>query len=138
MIVAGYSGKPLKDKLGYRPGCAAAVIGAPMDYAALLDMPAAPPSLSADDPLPPGLCFLHLFATRRAMLEIVLSKARGSITTDGMVWVSWPKKASKLPSEITEDTVRDVALPLGFVDIKVCAVDENWSGLKLVIRKDLR
>lgn len=138
MIVAGYSGKPLKDKLGYRIDIVAAVIGAPMDYAALLDITAAPPTLSADEPLPSGLCFLHLFATRRAMLEAVLSKARASIAADGMVWVSWPKKASKLPSEITEDTVREVALPMGFVDIKVCAVDENWSGLKLVIRKDLR
>ncbi|MGL4309858.1 MAG: hypothetical protein ACRCSU_05170 [Paracoccaceae bacterium] len=136
--MAGYSGKPLKDKLGYRIDTVAAVIGAPMDYAALLDIPAAPPALSVDNPFPPGLCFLHLFTTRRAMLEAVLSKARTSIAKDGMVWASWPKKASKLPSEITEDTVREIALPMGFVDIKVCAIDETWSGLKLVIRKDLR
>jgi hypothetical protein len=81
---------------------------------------------------------LHLFTNSRDELFRVLDEARSFIKQDGMIWVSWYKKAAKLPSEITEDTVRDAALPLGLVDVKVCAVDEKWSGLKLVIRKENR
>ena len=81
---------------------------------------------------------LHLFTNSRDELFRVLEEARRVIKQDGAIWVSWYKKAAKLPTEITEDTIRDAALPMGLVDVKVCAVDEKWSGLKLVIRKELR
>ena len=75
---------------------------------------------------------------RKGILKAELEALRGSLKSDGVVWVSWPKKASKVPTDITEDTIRELALPLGFVDIKVCAVSEIWSALKLVIRKEPR
>ena len=80
----------------------------------------------------------HLFVTEAASLQRLLSDLRTTMTQNGMIWVSWPKKASKRPTDITEDVIRDIALPMGLVDIKVCAIDEVWSGLKLVIRKELR
>ena len=81
---------------------------------------------------------VHVFATRAADLKKALAGLRKKIAPDTAIWVSWPKKVSKVATDITEDTIRDVALPMGLVDIKVCAVDEVWSGLKLVIRKELR
>ena len=80
----------------------------------------------------------HIFVTERAAMEEKLALLRGHMARDGHVWVSWPKKVSKVETDITEDTIREVALPMGLVDTKVCAVDEIWSGLKLVIRKELR
>ena len=85
-----------------------------------------------------GLAAAHVFHTSAAGLEADLMRLRPIIAPDGMVWVSWPKKAAKVATDITEDTVRQLALPMGFVDVKVCAVDAVWSGLKLVIRKELR
>jgi len=81
---------------------------------------------------------VHLFVDRRAALQALLDSLRGLVAPAAAVWVSWPKKASRVPTDITEDTIREIALPLGFVDVKVCAVSEVWSGLKLVIRKELR
>ena len=81
---------------------------------------------------------VHVFAVRRSELERMLRSLRHTIKPDAAVWVSWPKKASKVATDITEDVVRETCLPMGFVDVKVCAVDEVWSGLKLVIRKELR
>jgi len=81
---------------------------------------------------------VHLFADSKAELASALKKSLQNLRPDGVVWVSWPKKASKVPTDITEDTIRELAFPLGLVDIKVCAVDHIWSGLKLVTRKDLR
>ena len=81
---------------------------------------------------------LHLFVSKRRDLERELASGMKQIERDGMIWVSWPKKSSGVPSEVTEDTIREVALPMGLVDVKVCAVDATWSGLKLVIRKELR
>jgi hypothetical protein len=81
---------------------------------------------------------VHLFVTERAALRTHLAVLRRQLEQAGFVWVSWPKKASKVPTDITEDVIREIALPLGFVDIKVCAVTEVWSGLKLVIRKSER
>jgi hypothetical protein len=93
----------------------------------------------SEEKLPtPGLHSAHIFVTDRAEMEQHLATLRDMIDHAGQVWVSWPKKAAKVETDITEDTVRDVALPMGFVDIKVCAVDEIWSGLKLVIRKEFR
>lgn len=136
--MAGYSGTPLQRKLGLKPGMTSAVIDPPGSYAALLGLAEEVPALDAASDLPRRLDYLHVFTTERAMLERLLTAARSALEPAGMVWVSWPKKASRRPSEITEDTIRALALPLGFVDVKVCAVDEVWSSLKLVIRKDLR
>jgi len=90
-----------------------------------------------DDPAK-GIDAAHVFVTESAVLDTRLKALRHQIAPDGQVWVSWPKKASKVPTDITEDTIRELCLPLGFVDTKVCAVDDVWSGLKLVIRKELR
>ncbi len=81
---------------------------------------------------------IHLFATQRARLAEALRGTLKKMKSNAAIWVSWPKKASKVQTDITEDTIREIALPMGLVDIKVCAVDETWSGLKLVIRKELR
>ncbi|MBX3607742.1 MAG: DUF3052 domain-containing protein [Piscinibacter sp.] len=123
-------------KLGYRTGCRATLIDAPPDLAALLA------------PLPDGVVFtpqadretelVHVFATERAVLAPRLETLRRTLDPDAMLWVSWPKKAARVPTDLTEDVIRALALPLGFVDVKVCAVDATWSALKLVVRKALR
>jgi hypothetical protein len=133
---AGYSGTPLAKKLGIVAGTAVVARNAPDNYRQLLE------------PIPAGVEFgthvasatdiVHVFVTERAKLGNELAGLRSEIRSDARVWVSWPKKASKVPTDITEDTIRELALPLGFVDVKVCAVSEVWSGLKLVIRKELR
>ena len=127
MASAGYSGTPLPQKLGIKPGMTLHVVDAPMGKKVAFAT-----RLSKDVEL------LHAFVTRKGRLEDVLDRARAGLGTEAIVWVSWPKKAAGMASEITEDTVRDMALPLGFVDVKVCAVDNTWSGLKLVVRKTLR
>jgi len=134
--MAGYSGTPLAKKLGIKANARVLTKNAPADYLGWLS------------PLPDGALvssrvkgsveIVHLFVTKRSDLDRQLGDTLERIAPDGMVWVSWPKKAAKVATDITEDTVRDVALPLGLVDIKVCAVSEVWSGLKLVIRKELR
>lgn len=134
--MAGYSGTRLAKKLGIRERCEVALVGAPKGYRdALQPLPvavkfASKPSESSD--------IVHVFATKRAALAQQLASYRKVLSAEAMIWVSWPKKASGVASEITEDTVRQLALPLGFVDVKVCAVDDVWSGLKLVVRKELR
>jgi hypothetical protein len=136
MAMAGYSGTPLPQKLGIKPGMTLHVVDAPMDYAALI----APVGhkVAFATKLSKDVEVLHAFVTKKGRLEDVLARARSALGPDAVVWVSWPKKASGVASEITEDSVRDAALPLGFVDVKVCAVDTTWSGLKLVVRKTLR
>jgi hypothetical protein len=128
--MAGYSGKPLAQKLGIKANVT--VINAPPGYRKLLGQLPAGVKFSASNE------FIHLFAKRRADLEKQLSILRRKIADTGTVWVSWPKKSSGVATDITEDVIRAVALPLGFVDVKVCAVDETWSGLKLMIRKENR
>ena len=133
---AGYSGTPLARKLGIAAGSRVVTLNAPDGY---LDWLA---------PLPDGVRFeakvsaasdvVHLFVDRRSELKTQLDALRARIAPAAAVWVSWPKKASKVPTDITEDTIRELALPIGLVDVKVCAVSEVWSGLKLVIRKELR
>jgi hypothetical protein len=133
---SGYSGTPLAKKLGITPACRVVAVDAPADYLQWLA------------PLPQGVIFekkislktdlIHLFCDQRAELQKHLVAWRDAIKPDAIVWVSWPKKASKVSTDIIEDTIRELALPLGFVDVKVCAVSEIWSGLKLVIRKALR
>ena len=136
MAQAGYSGTPLPQKLGIKPGMTLHVVDAPMDYAKLIAPLGAKVAFATR--VSRDVEVLHAFVTRKNRLEEVLDRARAGLGGDAIVWVSWPKKAAGLASEITEDTVRDMALPLGFVDVKVCAVDEVWSGLKLVVRKELR
>lgn len=133
--MAGYSSTPLARKLGYKPGMRAHWIGAPKAYRALLGdgLEGVTVARKAD-----GADLVHVFANARGALIEALTALRGAIDVDGMVWVSWYKKAAKLPTEITEDLIREIALPMGWVDVKVCAVDEQWSGLKLVIRKEQR
>jgi hypothetical protein len=133
--MAGYSPTPLGRKLGFTPG-------APL-WAR--DMPEAVKAALAADIGPrliarpaKGLAAAHVFHTEAGKLKADLHSLREKLAPDGMVWVSWPKKAAKLQTDITEDVVRALALPLGFVDVKVCAVDETWSGLKLVVRRALR
>ena len=84
------------------------------------------------------MSFVHIFSDKAAVLQTKLAKLRRQIAPDGVIWVSWPKKSSGVPTDIVEDLIRDIALPLGLMDIKVCAVDEVWSGLKLMIRKSKR
>lgn len=136
---AGYSGTPLAKKLGFKPGEPLWASGMPASVKAVLDREAGPRYLGRPTK---ALAAAHIFHTRAAKLEAELEGLRTKLAPDGMVWVSWPKKAAAkalgVETDITEDTIRTVALPMGFVDVKVCAVDETWSGLKLVIRKTLR
>jgi len=134
--VAGYSGTPLARKLGIKAGTLLHPVHAPANYMALLD--SLPENVTVVDRVAKGLDLVHLFTKNRSELRELLIRYKRKIKQNGAIWVSWPKKASGIPSEITEDTVREVALPLGLVDIKVCAVDDVWSALKLVIRKENR
>jgi len=133
---SGYSGTPLAKKLGIKPGTAVCAINAPAHYRDLLAP--LPADVTFANDVAQGASFVHLFTLARTDLVAALERIRPLLATDGMIWVSWPKKASKVPTDITEDTIRAVALPMGLVDVKVCAVDATWSGLKLVIRKALR
>ena len=133
---SGYSGTPLAKKLGIAAGAKVSARNAPADYAELLEP--LPPEVVLQTRVSRDTDIVHVFRTARADLKADLQALRTSIKRDAVVWVSWPKKTSNVPSDITEDTIRELALPLGFVDVKVCAVSEVWSGLKLVIRKELR
>ena len=133
---AGYSGTPLAKKLGIKEGSLVLLVGAPDDYESLLAP--LPPGVKFQAQAGEGIDLVQVFVTLRAELEKHLAALRRKLRVDASVWVSWPKKSAKVPTDITEDTIRAVALPLGFVDIKVCAVSEVWSGLKLVVRKELR
>jgi hypothetical protein len=134
--MAGYSGTPLAKKLGINAGSKVFADGAPEDYTTLLA------------PIPHGVTFvkkltnsvdvIHFFTKSASELDAKLRRWRDGIRNDAAVWISWPKKASKVATDITEDVIREVALPMGYVDVKVCAVDDTWSGLKLVIRKEHR
>lgn len=135
-MTAGYSGTPLAVKLGIKAGATVVAIAAPPNYRALLS------------PIPPGVRFArtvskgtditHLFVLRASNLETCLHSTMLKMRSDAAIWVSWPKKASKVVTDVTEQTIRDIALPMGLVDVKVCAIDDTWSGLKLVVRKTLR
>ena len=135
-MTAGYSGTPLARKLNLKDGMRVWWDGMPdsvRDEIAthglqleLLDAPQAPIDAA------------HIFVIARGALEAKLHQLLPRLAPAGMIWVSWPKKASKLPTDITEDVIRDVCLPMGLVDVKVCAVDATWSGLKLVVRRQHR
>jgi Protein of unknown function (DUF3052) len=138
-MTAGYSGTPLAKKLGIKEGFSVLAIDAPSNYRDLLEpLPDNVAIVGESSDARSAFDLIHLFTNSRDELFRQLSICIRLIKQDGTMWVSWFKKAAKLPTEITEDTVRDAALPLGLVDIKVCAVDDKWSGLKLVIRKENR
>jgi len=127
---AGYSGTPLAKKLGIKPGFSIALVNAPDYYFTLFaDLPA---DLTIDEPSTPK-DLIHFFTKDKTEYEVLLPGLREQLKQDGAIWVSWPKKASKIKTDITENIIRDFALQINLVDIKVCAVDEIWSGLKLVI-----
>lgn len=139
---AGYSGTPLAQKLGLKDGQRALFIALPPELNELLSArhfremaQAGWETWSASEP---GWDFVHAFTTSRATLEANARPLMEAIDRTGMIWISWPKKASKVPTDITEDVIRGVVLPIGLVDIKVAAVSDIWSGLKLMIRKELR
>ncbi len=134
--MAGYSKTPLAQKLGIKPGMQVAALSAPAGYKKLLAP--LPAGVSFTDKANVGTKFVHLFVDERRTLEKELKYLRRILDDAGVVWISWPKKASGVTTDITEDVIRDVCLPLDFVDIKVCAVDETWSGLKLMIRRENR
>jgi len=131
--MAGYSKTPLAQKLGLKPGMEVILLGAPAGYRKLLSP--LPAKVSFNDKAPANAGFVHLFVSDRQTLENELKRLRSLIADAGILWVSWPKKSSGVATDITEDIIREVCLPLGLVDIKVCAVDETWSGLKLMIRR---
>lgn len=133
---SGYSGTPLAKKLGLSEGATVCPIQAPTHYRKLLEP--VPPAVRFSRDVGPKVDVIHLFVTQRSDLQERLRGLLLVIRADAAIWISWPKKAAKVATDVTEDVVREVALPLGFVDIKVCAVDDTWSGLKLVIRKSLR
>ena len=132
----GYSGTPLAKKLGIKAGSQVLLVGAPDQYVVLLE--ALPEGVQFGTQLSEATDIVQIFAISRDELQQQLASYRSQLKPNGVVWVSWPKKSARVPTDITEDIIRDIALPLGYVDIKVCAVNEIWSGLKLVIRKELR
>lgn len=133
---AGYSGTPLAKKLGIKDGFTVLGVNLPANYADLVEP--LPDGVEIVSKPAPDLDFIHFFTNSRDELLKGLSEYKNLIKQNGTIWVSWYKKAAKMPTEITEDDVRNTALDLGLVDVKVCAVDEKWSGLKLVIRVENR
>jgi hypothetical protein len=134
--MAGYSGKPLAQKLGIQPGFCIFVDGAPAAYGDIVGKLPAGAKIAVRPKAP--LDMVHVFATQAMGLADKLRGYRAAIAPDGMIWVSWPKKSSGVVTDLSDVVVRDTALPLGLVDIKVCAIDETWSGLKFVIPREQR
>lgn len=134
---AGYSGTPLIKKLGIKPGNIVMFVNEPDHYQALLD--AFPENIEwVDLSHPDSVDFIHLFASNETLLHNLFPLCKEKLDTDGMLWVSWIKKSSRLETDISERDVRELGLRLGLVDVKICAVDEDWSGLKFVYRKENR
>jgi len=142
MTSAGYSGTPLAQKLGLKDGQRVLFISLPGEFNALRTsrhfVEIAQAGWESFTEGEPGYDVIHGFTASRAVLEKNAKSLMEQIERDGTIWISWLKKASKVPTDITEDVIREVVLPIGLVDVKVAAVDETWSGLKLVIRKELR
>jgi hypothetical protein len=136
-MTAGYSGTPLAKKLGIKPDARLLAVNAPKNYRALLE-PLPEGVKIAAKPSKDGADIVHVFATSLAEFQRELPKARAAMKIDGAIWVSWHKKSAKIPTDVTEDEIRSRALKTDLVDVKVCAVSEEWSGLKLVVRKCLR
>jgi len=136
MSTVGYSGTPLWKKLGIKSGQTIFVYKPPEDLHSLLE--GMPDNVRFIKSVRSPIDYIHIFARNASEFQKALTRFQHKIKDDGMIWVSWYKKASKIPTDMTEDTIREVCLPLGLVDIKVCAVDEKWSALKLVIRRENR
>jgi hypothetical protein len=134
--MAGYSGTPLVDKLGVKPGTRVALVGAPEGFESALEP--LPPGASVHRRVSRGTDVAVMFSTSRAELARKWVTVTRAVGPAGAVWVAWPKKASGVPTDMTEHVVRDVVLPTGWVDTKVCAIDGTWSGLKCVLRLALR
>jgi hypothetical protein len=132
--MAGYSGTPLAQKLGIKPESRLAVLDAPDGFV----IPDLPDGVDARTTARGVFDVIVSFHTSRAALVKRLPALMRALHVDGGLWISWPKKASKLPTDITEDVLREVCLPTGLVDVKVCAIDDTWSGLRLCLRKELR
>ena len=134
-MAAGYSGTPLPAKLGIKPGQRAWLVDVPADVEARLEV-----SLAETKRLSRLAAFdvALVFVTSRALLAAALDRIAPKLDDAGMIWIAWPKKASGVKTDVTEDAVRADALPRGLVDVKVCAIDATWSGLKLVRRRELR
>ncbi len=131
-MVAGYSKKLLVEKLGIKAGFAVAIIGAPENYAATLGP--LPSGVKQTRKLKGPLDFLQFFCSKRSRLEANFPTLKEALTPSGMLWVSWPKASSGAPTDLNENVAREIGLRNGLVDVKVCAVDEIWSGLKFVLR----
>ena len=136
--MAGYSGTPLPQKLGIKPGNRLALLGAPDDFAKTLGVLPAGVTVQTGLAGKPPLDVLVLFVTKRAEFEKGLAALRKRMAPAAGLWIAWPKKASGVATDMNENVVREIALPTGLVDNKVCAIDETWSGLRLVIRVELR
>lgn len=134
--MAGYSGTPLVKKLGIKAEFKLYAKNPPDNYLELIDP--LPNKVRILKRVSTELDMIHVFSKSRAELTAVLPNYRQRIKQNGMIWISWPKKASKVPTDVTEDVIRELIFPLGLVDVKVCAVDAVWSGLKVVIRKENR
>jgi hypothetical protein len=135
-VAAGYSGTPLAQKLGIKPGHSVALLKAPDGFeATLVGLPDGVTIRTAARGTNDVLVSFH---TRRVDFERRLPVLVGALDVDGGLWIAWPKKASGVPTDMTEDTVREVALPIGLVDNKVCAIDDTWSGLRVVWRRERR
>jgi hypothetical protein len=134
--MAGYSGTPLAKKLGIKDDTKIFLLNAPKGYMKLVAP--LPDRVKVVSQITRDTDIVQIFSTKKIQLTEVLRVSLGKLKKDGIIWVTWPKKSSKVPTDITEDTIRGVALPLGLVDIKVCAIDDVWSALKLVIRKEYR
>lgn len=135
-MATGYSGTPLAKKLGVRDAQRTWRHAMPPAVAEEIARSGVEPTLLRL--LSSGTEMAHIFVTRRSELARLIAKLRDRLDPDGTIWVSWPKKSARVETDITEETIREEALPLGLVDVKVCAIDETWSGLKLVIRKSER
>lgn len=133
---SGYSGTPLIKKLGIKPGFSILALNAPKNYYDLLGP--LPPDVQIADSDETDIDFIHYFETLLPHLQDALPSLRKKLKINGMLWLSWPKGTSKIPTDLNRDIIRDLVLQTDLVDVKVCAVDENWSGLKFVIRKYLR
>jgi hypothetical protein len=130
--MAGYSGTPLVKKLGIKPGQRIALLGGPQGYRKTLGL--LPDQVNCAEQLGEKLDFIQLFATSPAELKQRFKESKRCLATNGSLWISWPKKASGVATDLNENLVREIGLGLGLVDVKVCAVDETWSGLKFVVR----
>ncbi len=135
-MTAGYSKRSLADKLGIERGTKIIALSAPPNYAKLLGL--LPEGASISTRMARSVRFVHQFVTKRHELERAFPSIDAALVDNGTAWISWPKKASGMATDLTEDIVRAIGLPLGLVDVKVCAVDEVWSGLKFVRRREKR